>query len=158
MIAARGKTFPGSADRSRGAASERPPARAAEEFMDHSTFDRLARAISAMGTRRSVLRSLTIAGIAGVGLATLSDVSELEAKKGGHKRRKRRCRPTVPQAACQTNKECCTKKTKYRCGTSHGSGTNTCCGSPGAICKGGTLDCCTDSCCINGTCVLGPCP
>jgi hypothetical protein len=129
-----------------------------EEFMDHSTFDRLAWAISAMGTRRGAMRSLAAAGIATAGLASLLDASELEAKKGGRKRRKRRCKSKGAQAACQTNKECCKKKTRYICGTSHGSGTNTCCGSPGATCNGGTLDCCTDSCCIGGKCVLGSCP
>lgn len=124
--------------------------------MDHSTFDRIAHAISAPGSRRGMLRSLA-AGIAGAGLASLVDASDIEAKKGGRKRHKRRCKPKGAQAACQTNKECCTKKTKYVCGTSHGSGTNTCCGSPGATCSGGTLDCCTDSCCIGSKCVLGAC-
>lgn len=157
MIAARVRAYPGSLDRSRIAAPERPPTKAAEDFMDQSTFDRLARAVSAMGTRRGMLRSLAAVGIVSAGLASLVDVSDLEAKKHGRKRRRRRCKPKGAQAPCQTNKECCTKKTKYVCGTSHGSGNDTCCGSAKATCTS-TLDCCTDSCCINGTCVLGSCP
>lgn len=59
-----------------------------------------------------------------------------------------RCRKR--RAACARSSQCCSKKT--RCATSHGSGSNTCCGGKGATC-GSTLTCCVPLMCEGGRCV-----
>jgi hypothetical protein len=151
-----------------------------EDAMDDSTFDRLARLAAASPARRSLLKSGFAAVLAGLGAASLLGTDDVQAKsceKQCQKKKncnqkkdndaKRKCKdkckkqctciPKLPQAACTNSNECCPDQTKYTCGTSHGSGSNTCCGTSGAIC-GKTLDCCIDQCCINSTCVPGPCP
>jgi hypothetical protein len=64
------------------------------------------------------------------------------------------CTPKPAEAPCQTSQECCAEQTKYICGTSHGAGSNTCCGSLGASC-GSTLSCCIEYMCQGGQCGPG---
>jgi hypothetical protein len=151
-----------------------------EDGMDGSTFDRLARLAATSPARRSLLRSGFAAVLAGLGATSLLGSEDAEAKSCQKKCEKKKdcnqkkdndakrkcknkckkkctCIPKLPQAACTKSDDCCPDKTKYTCGTSHGSGSNTCCGTQGAICSG-TLDCCIDQLCVSSTCVPTPIP
>lgn len=64
---------------------------------------------------------------------------------------KKRCRKRL--ADCTKSSQCCGRKT--RCATSHGNGSNTCCGGEGATC-GSDLTCCMPLMCEDGHCVQVP--
>ncbi len=98
------------------------------------------------GSIENAVRRLTSAvsrrrlGLLAAGLALGTPAA---AAAGKTKCRKRR-------AACTKSAQCCGKKT--RCATSHGSGSNTCCGGNGATCSS-TLTCCVPLMCEGGRCV-----
>ena len=126
--------------------------------MNANAFDAFTRRTAAAVSRRKSL--LTIGGAALGATVAAPFVVEADLKKKECKKKckkKCQCKPKPPQADCAKSDDCCPDKTKYTCGTSHGSGSNTCCGTQDAVC-GSTLDCCIDQCCINSTCVPGPCP
>jgi hypothetical protein len=148
------------------------------DVMDGSTFDTLTRIAASSAGRRGLLRSGIAAVLAGIGAASLfgaedaaakscqkkcykkkdcQDKNDKDAKKKCKAKCKRKCRcnPKLPQADCSKSDDCCPDKTDYTCGTSHGSGSNTCCGTQGAVC-GSTLDCCIDQLCVSSTCVPNP--
>jgi len=144
--------------------------------VDGSSFDKLARLAATGAARRSVLNSGFALVLAGLGATSLLGAEDAAAKsckkkcqdkknckdKNAKKKCKAKCEkqelciPKLPQAECQNSGDCCPETTRYTCGTSHGSGSNTCCGAQGAVC-GSTFDCCIDQCCISSTCVPGPC-
>ena len=101
-----------------------------------------------IGSIENVVRRLTAAvsrrrfGMVAAGLA----LGAPAASAG-----KKRCRKQ--RAACTKSSQCCGKKT--RCATSHGSGSDTCCGGQGATC-GSTLTCCVPLMCEGGRCVPQP--
>jgi len=109
-----------------------------KDVMDGSAFDRLVRHVSEDGSRRGLLRSAFAAAIAGLGVASLLDAEDAEAKKGGRKRKRRRCKPKPAGSPCETSKDCCTKKTKRICAVASNAGNSdlTCCGGEGAECGG----------------------
>jgi hypothetical protein len=121
--------------------------------MDRSSFDELTRLAGA--SRRDLLRSVGATALGALGLAALLGADDAEAKKGGRKRRRRRCKPKPAGSACQTDKDCCTKKTKRVCGVPFGGGEDdpkVCCGVEGTSCEFPS-DCCDGFFCgLEGTC------
>jgi hypothetical protein len=119
--------------------------------MDSSAFDTLTRLIGT--SRRDLLRAAGVSALGALGLAAVLD-DEAEAKKGGRKRRRRRCKPKPAGSACQTDKDCCIKKTKRECGvlTDEEGAPTVCCGVAGTSC-GTSDDCCFGFTCVDGACV-----
>lgn len=125
--------------------------------MDDSTFDNVTRLVGS--TRRDLLRAAGASALGAFGIASLLGANEAEAKKGGRKRRRRRCKPKPAGSACQTDKDCCTKKTKRVCGIPFGGGEEdptVCCGVDGTPCT--TPDNCCDgfTCGVDDTCEPAP--
>jgi hypothetical protein len=119
--------------------------------MDGATFDTLVRLVGT--SRRGLLQSVGASALGAFAFAALLGADETEAKKGGRKRRRRRCKPKPAGSACQTDKDCCIKKTKRVCGTPQtGGGETVCCGVAGTPC-GGIADCCEGFSCEEGACV-----
>jgi len=104
--------------------------------MDGTTFDRLARTMAGgLRPRRAVLKSL-----AGGALAAPLALAADEAAAG-------RCRKRLK--TCTRAGQCCGRK--VRCATSHGAGSDTCCGGQGATCSS-DLTCCVPLFCNGGRC------
>ena len=142
--------------------------------MDERTFDDVVRRWSMAGSRRGMLKSAFASTLAGLGIASLFNAEDAEAKsckkkckdKKDKKKRKEckekcqtgpvTCTPKAPEAPCGSSEECCPNDTKYTCGLSHNSGlTNVCCGTQGATCTT-TFQCCrepTSFNCVGGQCV-----
>jgi hypothetical protein len=148
------------------------------DVMDGSTFDTVTRLAASSPGRRGLLRSGFAVVLAGLGATALFGAEDAAAKSCQKKcykkkdcqdkndndakkkckakcKKKCRCNPKLPQADCSKSDDCCPDKTKYTCGTSHGSGSDTCCGTQGAVC-GSTFDCCIDQLCVSSTCVPTP--
>jgi hypothetical protein len=146
-----------------------------DPIMDERTFDDVVRRWSMAGSRRGVLKSAFASTLAGLGIASLVDVDDAEAKsckkkckdKKDKKKRKEckkkcqtppgpgTCTPTkAPQEACSSDNECCPAETTHICGFSHGGGTvnKTCCGTQGATCIN-ALTCCVPLLCVSGQCM-----
>jgi hypothetical protein len=108
-------------------------------FMDADRFDGFtSRIASGMDRRRALLR--IVAGAAGF----FAFEPNIEAKK---RRRKKRCKPRRLQAVCQSNKQCCTKKTGRVCAPNARGGAcnldnNVCCLPIGAAGCRESCDCC----------------
>jgi len=102
--------------------------------MEHRAFDGAVRRFAAAATRRRVAGLVAVALTGGLG----------RAEAGAAKRCKRRL------AACTRKTRCCGRKSV--CATSHGAGSNTCCGGKGARCAS-DLTCCTGYLCEDGRCV-----
>jgi hypothetical protein len=117
--------------------------------MDGSAFDTITRLVGS--SRRDLLRAAGASALGGLGLSALPGADEAEAKKGGRKRRRRRCKPKAAGSACETDKDCCTKKTKRVCGEPFGSPGDppVCCGVEGTPCDT------PDNCCEGFTCPIG---
>jgi hypothetical protein len=152
-------------DQSTGATSTRAArkcCRDRKEAMDGSAFDRLVRHVGEDASRRGLLRSALAAAV-GLGVVSALDLEDAEAKKGGRKRRRRRCKPKPLGAPCETDKDCCPKKTKRICEIEFGDsgGDKECCGGEGATCTS-NAECCIGSAgvrafvCNGTTCVPAP--
>jgi hypothetical protein len=124
--------------------------------MDGSAFDRLVRHIGEDGSRRDLLKSAIAASVAGLGVASVLSTEDAEAKKGGRKRRRRRCKPKPAGSPCVTDKDCCTKKTHRICAVALNASNSdlTCCGGQGAPCGGddSNLDDLPPICCTGFKC------
>jgi hypothetical protein len=126
-----------------------------EEPMDDLTFDRLVRLVSTTASRRKVVKSASASALGALGLAALLGAEEVRAKKGGKKRKRRRCKPKPAGTSCQTDKDCCTKKTKRVCKEPFNQPGEdpVCCGEEGTPCKFPS-DCCNGfDCPTPGECV-----
>jgi len=121
--------------------------------MDSSTFDTIARLAGT--SRRDLLRAAGASALGALGIASLLGADDAEAKKGGRKRRRRRCKPKPAGSACQTDKDCCIKKTKRVCGIPFGGSEGdptVCCGETGTSCVNPS-DCCDGfTCGVDDTC------
>jgi len=102
--------------------------------MDDRVFDGALRRWATAVSRRG----LVAGGLAGLAAGLLG-----RAPTGAAKRCKRRL------AACTRKRDCCGRG--VRCATSHGAGSNTCCGGLGARCTS-TFGCCTPYLCMDGRC------
>ena len=99
-------------------------------------FDQLTRGWPRIATRRTatmVLAGATFGAVFGIGGRSAT----------GH------CKQRL--ADCTAKSQCCGKRSK--CATSHGAGSNTCCGGQGATCTS-DLTCCIEFMCENGRCAL----
>jgi hypothetical protein len=108
-----------------------------EETMDELSFDRLARLVSTDASRRKVVKSASASALGMLGLAKLLGVEEAKAKKGGKKKKSRRCKKTVNASCNPPGKKCCR-------GLACEEGK--CCKSLGTKCEDGS------ECCGNGIC------
>ncbi len=101
--------------------------------VDHNRFDRVARALAALTTRRGALAWLSALGALGTGVTVL----DADARK-----RKKRCKPCSECRTCDKKKGKCKPK---RDGTA--------CGEGATVCQGGVCACPegTESC--GGACV-----
>jgi hypothetical protein len=125
--------------------------------MDDLTFDRLARLVSTDASRRKIVKATGASALGAFGLAALLGADETEAKKGGRKRRRRRCKPKPAGSACENDKDCCTKKTKRVCRKPFNQPGEdpVCCGVEDTKCD--TPDqCCNGFTCENEKCVEAP--
>lgn len=104
--------------------------------MKERAFAVVARGWPTAVTRRRVVAALAL-GLPAIAPATVE----------GAKRCKRRLAP------CTKKSRCCGKRSV--CGTSHGEGSNTCCGGKGATC-GSDLTCCIAFLCEAGRCLPPP--
>lgn len=129
--------------------------------MDGSAFDRLVRHIGEGASRRGLLKSAFAASVAGLGVASVLDVEDAEAKsckkkcnekkdKQAKKQCKKNCQQCKPNGSpCVKDKQCCTGKTGRICeipfGASNGDDKK-CCPGLGATCtppEGPGPYCCT---------------
>lgn len=113
--------------------------------MDSSRFDRLARALGLMRTRRAAV-AVVAAAVAMPGPGEMSG-------KGKHKRRKKKCAKACKDGCCTSKFGKCIKPSEQsttRCGT--GGGT---CQSSGCTCSA-SLPCPSGQCC-NGAGQCGAC-
>ena len=126
--------------------------------MDSDKFDGVARLVSRGQTRRETLRAL-LAGAVALG-AVVTGLDEASAKP----RRRQVCKRAG--AFCQSNKQCCPRKTKRICAVSSQAGNSdkTCCGGQGAVCGGANVDgdalkphCCAGFVCSSTTSARGTC-
>ena len=112
--------------------------------MDGSGFDRAARVVGALGTRRAALRAAL------GGAAVVASGAGAAARK-----RKTRCHcaPRGLGQECSTNRQCCPDKTNRICFVKNNDMTDLlrCCGALGANC-GTSSDCCNGFGCEDGAC------
>jgi hypothetical protein len=107
--------------------------------MDQDRFAAFTVALARDGTGRRLTRRVVGVGVvsllAALGLSTTEPVPAA-AKKGG--RRRRRCKPQPSGARCETDRDCCTKKTLRLCDVPQNAGNSdtVCCGGDGAPCGG----------------------
>lgn len=106
--------------------------------MDERTFDGLAQRLATSVSRRRTAQLL--AGGLTAGLLGRPVIGSAK-----------RC--TKRTQSCTTKAQCCGKKA--RCATSHGGGSDTCCGARGARCSS-DLTCCIKYLCEGGRCVPPP--
>ena len=81
--------------------------RRTEEAMDGSAFDRLARLVSTDASRRKIVKSTSASALGALGLAALLGVEEVRAKKGGKKKKSRRCKDKFFATCNPPSKKCC---------------------------------------------------
>lgn len=103
--------------------------------MDLGSIDGAVRRLASAVSRRRL-------GLAAVGLALGAPAATTAGKK-------KRCVKRLD--TCAKASQCCGKKS--RCATSHGTGSNTCCGGQGATCSS-DLTCCVPLMCEGGRCVM----
>jgi hypothetical protein len=78
-----------------------------EKAMDDLTFDRLARLVSTDTSRRKIVKTASASALGALGLAALLGVDETRAKKGGKKKKSRRCKKNVGATCNPPGKKCC---------------------------------------------------
>lgn len=78
-----------------------------EDAMDDLTFDRLARLVSTDASRRKIVKSASTSALGVLGLSTLHGVDEVKAKKGGKKKKSRRCKDKAGATCNPPGKKCC---------------------------------------------------
>ncbi len=105
--------------------------------MDESRFDALTRMAGRDRSRRTLLGAALASAVAGVAAFAPGLSLDSAAKK---KKKKKRCKKDG--AACKSDKQCCTSKTKRICDVPHnaGNGDTACCGGQGAVCGGVNAD------------------
>ena len=104
--------------------------------MDAFSFDKLVQLATSGMSRRGLVKSALVPAVAGLGVASLLGMEESAAKK----KKKKRCKKAG--AACKSDKQCCTSKTKRICDVPHNASNSdtACCGGQGAVCGGVNAD------------------
>jgi hypothetical protein len=75
--------------------------------MDDLTFDRFARLISSDASRRKIVKTASASALGALGLATLLGADETRARKGGKKKKSRRCKDKLLATCNPPGKKCC---------------------------------------------------
>lgn len=102
--------------------------------MDDSRFDALTRLLGRDHSRRGLLAGAMASTVVGMAAMAPSLAEDADAKK--KKKKKKRCKKSG--AACSSDKQCCTSKTKLICDVPQGAGNSdtACCGGQSAKCGG----------------------
>src|SRR5688572_29638812 len=111
-----------------------------EEAMDDLTFDRLARLVSTDASRRKIVKATSVSALGALGLAALLGVEEVKAKKGGKKKKSRRCKDKAGATCNPPGKKCCR-------GLACQEGS--CCKKLGTRCNDQLTECCGTGICDN---------
>lgn len=106
-----------------------------EEIMDGTRFDALTRLVSRGATRRTLVQVAALPVAGALGVTSMLGLAGVDAKR---KKRKKKKKCKKSGAACTSNKQCCTGKSKNICDvpTNAGNSDRKCCGGLGAKCGG----------------------